>query len=64
MAAIQNKNNEFAIITKPAEPEISFIHARMPLIISAAQAENWLNGKAQVHELISQKSELIFEKAG
>jgi putative SOS response-associated peptidase YedK len=64
MAGIYNKNNEFAVITKPAEPEISAIHPRMPLIISTAQAADWLSGKAKVRELTAQKSELFFEEAG
>ncbi|MCL2697907.1 MAG: SOS response-associated peptidase [Oscillospiraceae bacterium] len=64
MAGIYNKNNEFAIITKSAEPEISFIHPRMPLIISAAQVEDWLSGKAQISELVKQGSGLLYEKAG
>ncbi|MCL2638893.1 MAG: SOS response-associated peptidase [Oscillospiraceae bacterium] len=64
MAGIYNKNNEFAVITKPAELEISAIHPRMPLIIPSAQAEAWLNGQARVMELAEQKSELFFEKAG
>ncbi|MDR2532288.1 MAG: SOS response-associated peptidase [Oscillospiraceae bacterium] len=64
MAGIHNKNNEFAVITKPAESEIEFIHPRMPLIIKAEQAEDWLSGKANVRELVGQTSGVVFEEAG
>jgi len=60
MAGIYNKNNEFAVITKPAESEIAFIHPRMPLIIRAEQIKDWLSGKAQVSELTEQKSGVVF----
>ncbi|MDR2559031.1 MAG: SOS response-associated peptidase [Oscillospiraceae bacterium] len=64
MAGIHNKNNEFAVITKPAGEEIEFIHPRMPLIIKAEQAEDWLSGKANVRELVKQTSGVSFEETG
>jgi putative SOS response-associated peptidase YedK len=64
MAGIYNKDNEFAVITKPAEPEIAAIHPRMPLIVSAGNAADWLSGRAQVRELAALKSNLFFEEAG
>jgi putative SOS response-associated peptidase YedK len=64
MAGIYNKNSEFAVITKPAEGNIEFIHPRMPLIIKAEQVENWLTGKAGVRELSEQEIGVLFREAG
>jgi putative SOS response-associated peptidase YedK len=62
MAGIHNKNNEFAIITKPAEEEIAFIHHRMPLIIEAEQVRDWLSGEARLQELAARKTELVWKE--
>jgi len=64
MAGIYNKNNEFAIITKPAEPEIAFIHHRMPLIVAAENVSDWLGGRMQVRELAGKMSGLVWKEAG
>jgi putative SOS response-associated peptidase YedK len=64
MAGIYDKDSRFAVITKPAEEEIEFIHLRMPVIIRAEQAGDWLGGKLSMRELITQRSGIYFEKAG
>ncbi|MCL1822697.1 MAG: SOS response-associated peptidase [Oscillospiraceae bacterium] len=58
------KTDTFAIITKPAEEEILFIHPRMPLIISAEQAQDWLSGKLSIKEAVLQQSGITFKEAG
>ena len=35
----------FVILTRPAAADISFIHDRMPVIVSLEQRGNWLRGK-------------------
>ncbi|MCL2634870.1 MAG: SOS response-associated peptidase family protein [Oscillospiraceae bacterium] len=52
---------DFAIITKPADENISHIHPRMPLIIRPEQAEDWLSGRAGVSEMC--RCEVIYEEA-
>lgn len=38
----------FVILTRPAAPELAFIHDRMPVIITEAEKKDWLNGKIEV----------------
>ena len=64
MAGIYNKQGDFAIITKPAEEEIRYIHTRMPLIIRAEQAFDWLNGELSVKELCTVNSGIVWKEAG
>jgi len=64
MAGVYNKQGEFAIITKPAEPKIRFIHDRMPLIIHAEQAADWLNGKISVKGLCEVNSGITWKETG
>jgi putative SOS response-associated peptidase YedK len=63
MAGITNQS-EFAVITKPAESEMLSIHSRMPLIIPAERALDWLSGSATVAELCKAQSGILWEKAG
>jgi len=63
MAAIHDKDSRFAVITRPAVSEIEFIHPRMPVLIRAEQAEDWLSGKADVRELAEQHYRLVCEEA-
>jgi putative SOS response-associated peptidase YedK len=63
MAGIE-KQGEFVIITKPAEDEMLSIHPRMPLIIPAEQAVDWLNGKLSVNKAIWMKSGIVWKEAG
>ncbi|MCL2018889.1 MAG: SOS response-associated peptidase [Oscillospiraceae bacterium] len=66
MAGIQKlaqEQDEFVIITKPAESEIRFIHERMPLIIGAEQAADWLSGRLSVGKAVGCKSGIVWEKA-
>ena len=55
---------EFAIITKPAEPEIHFVHDRMPVIVRAEQVGGWLSGQLPMRELCAMNSGIVWEKAG
>jgi putative SOS response-associated peptidase YedK len=55
---------DFAIITKPAEKEIQFIHNRMPMIIQTEQVGDWLNGKLSVSEVCSVNSGIVYEETG
>ena len=51
MAGIYNNQGCFSIITKPANENILHIHPRMPLIIRAEQAEEWLSGRLAVGDV-------------
>lgn len=35
---------EYTVVTRPAEPEIAFIHPRMPLLLDPDAARGWLSG--------------------
>ena len=41
----------FVILTRPAAPELAFIHDRMPVIVSRDRQKNWLNGNIGAGEL-------------
>jgi putative SOS response-associated peptidase YedK len=60
----EQEHDEFAIITKPAEDEIKFIHDRMPLIIRAEQAGDWLKGTLEIEKFQQEKSYIIWKKSG
>jgi len=62
MAGICNKDGDFAIITKPAEEEIAFIHSRMPMMIGAEQAVDWLGGRLAVREILERKSGVVWQE--
>jgi putative SOS response-associated peptidase YedK len=53
MCGIHDKQGDFTIITKPADENISYIHPRMPLIVRAEQAADWLNGRLAVDDIES-----------
>ena len=57
MAGIVKKNDEgqeeYTIITKEAEEELSFIHERMPVIVDYAKAIRWLDGTIPVEEILN-----------
>lgn len=44
----------FVILTAPASGDISFIHDRMPLILTPEQREGWLNDSARASKLLEQ----------
>ncbi len=45
----QNKaENEFVILTKAANPNISFIHDRMPLMVEPSKMQEWLSGNQYI----------------
>lgn len=43
----------FVVLTRPAVPEIAFIHDRMPVILSADDCDRWLSPAADVTELLA-----------
>lgn len=48
--------NAFVILTKPADPSISSIHSRMPVIIPKGMEKKWLYGEVSdmtINELIN-----------
>ena len=54
----------FVILTTPAAEGISFIHARMPLILPPEQREDWLHDPAQAAKLLEEGTkEFVFEPA-
>lgn len=54
----------FVILTSPAAEGISFIHDRMPLILSQEQREAWLNDQASAAWLLEEGTqEIVYEPA-
>lgn len=54
----------FVILTSPAAEGISFIHDRMPLILSKEQREGWLNDQASAARLLEEGTqEIVYEPA-
>ncbi|HAN20359.1 MAG: hypothetical protein A2Y15_06815 [Clostridiales bacterium GWF2_36_10] len=54
----------FVILTKPASENISFIHDRMPVLLSQTQLIPWLNGSLDISRLsLLNISDIPFEKA-
>ena len=51
MCGIYNKEGKFVIVTKSANENILHIHPRMPLIVRAEQAADWLNRKLTVSDV-------------
>ncbi len=43
----------FAVLTRPAAPEISFIHGRMPVLVPPEKQGNWLSQQMTLDELLS-----------
>jgi putative SOS response-associated peptidase YedK len=43
----------FVIITRPAVPELVFIHDRMPVLVSGADQQEWLNNADFIHEALT-----------
>ncbi len=66
MAGLVKKNEEgqeeYTIITKAAEEELSFIHDRMPVIVDYDKAMSWLDGRINVDDII--KNTIIMEYQG
>ncbi len=59
------KTPVFVILTSAAASEISFIHERMPLILSPEQREAWLHDATEAAKLLEQGTrEIVFEPAG
>jgi len=55
----------FVILTRPAIPEIGFIHDRMPVILPNNALEDWLSGRLGARELRELESgQLFFESVG
>jgi len=44
------------MLTMPAKQELSKIHARMPVMLNQASADNWLSGKADKNNLLGTDS--------
>ena len=54
----------FVILTAPATKGISFIHARMPLILPPEQREDWLNQPDAAARLLAEGTqEIVYEPA-
>ena len=54
----------FVILTAPAGEHISFIHERMPLILTPEQREAWLNDEQGAAALLQQGTQdIVFEPA-
>jgi putative SOS response-associated peptidase YedK len=49
----------FVILTRPAEPDISFIHDRMPVILAREQQDKWLSEGIGVQELLKTTTEQL-----
>ena len=41
----------FVILTRPAAPELAFIHDRMPVVIPNSAQSAWLEGKIGIMDL-------------
>lgn len=55
----------FVILTRPAIPEIGFIHDRMPVILPKNVHDDWLSGRLGSRELRELESgQLYFESVG
>ena len=59
LSKIDHKTGEslFVVLTRPAWPDISFIHDRMPVILPTESHDEWLNG----HNPVSTMSKAINE---
>ena len=55
-----NSENEFVILTKNANPNISFIHDRMPLMIEQAQIQDWLTGSMNITDFSNKNFDINF----
>lgn len=58
----ENNEKHFSILTKPATNDISFIHDRMPLLLTKEEANDWLlnTNIRSILNKINQENELIF----
>jgi len=55
----------FVILTRPAIPELGFIHDRMPVILPNNAREDWLSGRLGSHELRElENGQFFFESVG
>lgn len=43
----------FTVLTRPAAPEIQFIHPRMPVLFSGHHAAEWLDMRRDYRDLLS-----------
>ena len=58
------KTPVFVILTAPAAEGISFIHDRMPLILSPEQRQDWLNNADAAARLLEEGTrEIVYEPA-
>ena len=59
----KDDKNEYVIITGPAEKSLSEIHARMPIVLTEAEVEKWLDVKShpfeEVDKLLEPTSDLV-----
>lgn len=55
-AALYNDDHAFVIITQPAQPPVSHVHDRMPLIIQQDQLKDWLFDGDQAKRLLFQNA--------
>jgi putative SOS response-associated peptidase YedK len=59
----QNKDeSEFVILTKSANPDISFIHDRMPLMIESTKIQDWLSGSRSIIDYSSELYDINFKE--
>lgn len=49
----------FVILTRPAAPDISFIHDRMPVIVPANIRRKWLTEHVDVQEILEASEEYV-----
>lgn len=68
MAGIYSRNAgdplpSFVILTRPAAPEITFIHHRMPVIVPAHVRRKWLADGLDPRELLSVSEENVAHRS-
>ena len=62
---IENGLPAFVILTREAEPEIRFIHDRMPLMLPEERIGAWISPEADAGETAAfAQRQMVFEKAG
>lgn len=53
----------FTILTRPAAPDIAFIHDRMPVLLSPADQDEWLSPNADVPSLLARAQTQVLYRA-
>ena len=65
LAGVYKKDNStgicrYAILTKPATPQLEFIHSRMPVLIDKDSESLWLNESDQIEFVLSKVNMNLF----